>query len=157
MIGNIMRLFPIFWNSWDFGAPIADADISTGFRVCVSGWNSWGNVIKKTTWRKKRENNEQKVKTTDPPFSVPSPSPTFWLPWSLPAISGWRTTTETELQNSASQLHITWHYNKTSQCWNIMYNYNKQRKILSETLNHKLMVNKKQSYVLQNNHFVWTA
>ena len=49
----------------------------------------------------------KKVKTTDPPFSSPSPSPTFWLPWSLPAISGWRTTTETELQNSASQLQIT--------------------------------------------------
>ena len=107
MIGNIVRLFPIFWNSWDLGASITDADISTGFHVCVSGWNSWGNVIKKTTWRKKRENNVQKVKTTDPPFSVPSPSPTFWLLWSLPAISGWRTTTETELQNSASQLQIT--------------------------------------------------
>ena len=38
MIWNIMFLFSIFWNSWDFRASIADAHISARGCPCLSSW-----------------------------------------------------------------------------------------------------------------------
>lgn len=111
MIGNIVWLFPIFWNSWDLGASIADADISTGFRVCVSGWNCWGNVIKKLHGEKREKTLSKKWR---------QPTLLFPLPLLLQHFGSFGHCLQYQdggqqlQQNSASQLHITWHYNKIS-------------------------------------------